>query len=209
MHASTEGRATSEDDRTMTEGGSIAGTRVVRPREPHVELLDTVTNDVWMSLEPVSPERNRALRVDLPLLRIAQWTGAMDRSTYHRSPGADADGPLETRDFDGILFVRTARPDFPAPDPAPGYPHRVEVAKHQTIEFDAGREVLVLTLPHGETFLHVIEPPADDERERSLPPGWTVEARRLNEPLVVRLPEVTTVFFWPNGESFQGPVQLG
>jgi hypothetical protein len=183
-------------------------TEIVRPRDPHVELLDTVTNDVWMSLEPVSPERNRSLVAPLPLLRIAQWTGAMDRSVYHRSPGADEDGPLEERDIDGIRFVLTARPDFPAPEPAPGYPHRVDVEKHQTIEFDAGRDVLVLTLPHGETFLHVIEPPAGDERVRDLPPGWVVTSRHLDAPLRVRLPDVTTVFFWPNGESFQGPVSL-
>jgi hypothetical protein len=79
------------------------------------------------------------------------------------------------------------------------------VHKHHVIRFVAGREVSVLLHPEGKRFVHVIEGGAG-KAPLSLPEGWKLESLKLAEDWIVALPTPTTVFFFPNGDSYQGPL---
>ena len=73
------------------------------------------------------------------------------------------------------------------------------------IRFAAGREVPVLLRPDGERFVHVVEG-GEGKPPLSLPEGWKLESVKLAEDWVLQLPTPTTVFFFPNGDSYQGPL---
>ena len=79
------------------------------------------------------------------------------------------------------------------------------VEKHHVIRFVAERRVSLLLHPSGEQYVHVIDRAAG-QPPPALPTGWQLEEIALAEDWVVRLPTPTTVFFFPNGDSFQGPL---
>jgi hypothetical protein len=181
-------------------------TAMVGARELHGEVLDPGTGNVWQSLEPITREEYQALPLEPGWLRVGVGTGAMDEHWFARSPGADEDGPMELREIGGRRFGLCARPASAPTRPAgPDGPRLLLVQKHHVIRFVAGREVPVLLHPDRERFVHVIE---GDEGKAplALPAGWKLESVKLAEDWVLQLPTPTTVFFFPNGDSYQGPL---
>ena len=59
----------------------------------------------------------------------------------------------------------------------------------------------------GARFVHVIEG-GEGKAPLAVPDGWTLESVALEEDWVLPLPNPTTVFFFRNGDSFQGPIEV-
>ena len=142
--------------------------------------------------------------------------GAMDEMWFDRSPGVAEDGPMLEREICGRRWAHCARPtSAPARPFGNDGPVEMIVDKHHALRFVAGRRVPVLRVPEGEWFVHVI-----DGRGMSsigirggpsggldVPPGCSLGHVELTEDWVLRLPSPTRVFFFKNGDSFQGPIE--
>ncbi len=174
--------------------------------EPHGEVLDPRTGDVWQSLEAITPEDYAALPLEPGWLRVGIGRAAMDEHWFTRSPGRDEDGHMALREIGGRRFGLCARPASGATHPTgPDGPRQLQVQKHHVVRYRAGREVPVLRLPDGERFVHVIEG-GQGKASLAVPDGWKLEGVKLAADWVVPLPTPTTVFFFANGDSFQGPL---
>ena len=79
--------------------------------------------------------------------------------------------------------------------------------KHHVLRFEAGREIPILVDTAGERLVHVIEG-GEGKAPLAVPEGWTLESIPLEREWVLPLPNPTTVFFFPNGDSFQGPIEV-
>ena len=150
---------------------------LVDPDEPHMEIIDLETREVWQSVHPVLMDEFRAMQLAPGLSKLGIGLAAMDAHYFRRSPGAAEDGPVRTRDFDGRLILFCAQPEGEATLPAGG----------------------------GE-YVHVVEGGAG-KPPIALPDGWSLTTQEVAEERTIHLPHPTTAFFFPNGDSFQGPVQ--
>jgi hypothetical protein len=179
---------------------------MIGAQQRHGEILDPATGNVWQSLGPISHDAYQALPIEPGWVRVGSGTGAMDEHWFTRSPGADEDGPMEQREIGGHRFGLCARPaSGPTLPEGPEGPRHILVQKHHVVRFVAGREVAVLLRPDGERFVHVIEG-GEAKPPLALPEGWQLETVKLAADWVLPLPTPTTVFFFPNGDSYQGPL---
>lgn len=187
-------------------------------REPHAELLDIGAATVWQSHRPVRREEWDALVLPPSLRKVGIGTGVMDAHYFRRSPGADGDGPVAERDVGGHLFIHCANPPSAGPEtPFGDDPRLLRVDKHHSLIFEAGREADVIRLPDGRDFVQVIlASPAgggllqsDSARpELRLPEGWALRTEKLASRTTIHLPNPTEAWFFANGASFQGPVEI-
>jgi hypothetical protein len=182
-------------------------TPLIGARELHGEVLDPSTGNVWQSLEPITREEYQALPLETGWLRVGVGIGAMDEHWFARSPGAEENGALQLCEIGGRGFGLCARPACAPTQPAgPGGPRLLLVQKHHVIRFVAAREVPVLLHPNGERVVHVIEG-GQGKAPLELPQAWKLESVKLAEDWVLELPTPTSVFFFPNGDSYQGPLE--
>lgn len=185
--------------------GVPARNLMLEPRETHMEILDLSTRQVWQSLLPVSLEDCEAMELEAPFTKIGAGRAAMDAHGFRRSPGAGADGPMARREFAGRAFAFCAMPAEDRGQTGPAGPRQLLVDKHHSLLFRAGRSVDFLRLPDRSELVHVIAA-EEGAPPLKIPEGWTRETVLLDADYVVQLPCPTTVFFFPNGDSFQGPV---
>jgi hypothetical protein len=172
-------------------------TKMIDHARPHAEVIDPTTRKVWQSIEPCDAGELGALDLPEPLRRVGVGNGAMDEHWFDRSPGATENGPMEERVIDGRRFGHCACPaSAPSKPFGKDGPTEMMVDKHHAMRFAAGRRVAVLETPEGEAFVHVIDGRGESIRELSLEDDW-----------VLRLPHPTRVFFFPSGDSFQGPIE--
>lgn len=170
--------------------------------EPHVEIMDGETRQVWQVMTPVSRADYDALAIEAPYKKIGIGVAVMDAAYFKRSPGTAEDGPMERREIAGLRWARCAAAlEFSQPA-GPAGPQQVSVDKHHVLHFEAGRRLTTLVLPDGSRYVHVI---CGYER-LDLPEGWSIETERLAQARTLELPNPTTVFFFPSGDSYQGPV---
>ena len=175
-------------------------------RDLHIEIIDTNTRQVWQALDPSTRERFQKLVVEPPLAKVGIGRGAMDRSYFRRSPDATEDGPMLTREVDGHVFSLCARPEGMTLPGGPKGPRQVTVHKHHAVIYLAGRALDWMCLPDGSEYVHVIDG-GPDKDALVLPAGWTTRTEALTRELAIDLPCPGTVFFFANGDSFQGPIK--
>ncbi len=181
-------------------------TPLIRAQDLHGEVLDPSTGDVWQSLEPITHEDYRALPLEPGWLRIGIGRAAMDEHWFTRSPGRGEDGPMDLLEIAGRQFGLCARPASAPNRPAGSDgPRMLLVDKHHVLRFVGGRRVPVLVDSAGDRFVHVIEG-GEGKAPLAVPQGWKLERVSLKQDWVVALPNPTTVFFFPNGDSYQGPL---
>ena len=114
---------------------------------------------------------------------------------------------MEHREIGGRRFGLCARPASTPTQPAgPEGPRMLLVQKHHVIRFLSGRKVPVLLDPDGTRFVHVIEG-VEGKASLAVPDGWMLEREELTEDGVLELPSPTTVLFFANGDSYQGPLE--
>jgi hypothetical protein len=171
--------------------------------QPHMEILDTSTARVWQVMSGVTRAEYDALEVVLPYVKVGVAPGNMDGGYFTRSPRQDVDGPMEVRDLFGHTWVYCASP-LGAPELVAGEkgPRKITVDKHHVVIYRAGRELNYLTLPDGSEYVHVI--PGNEPLV--LPEGWQLRSEQVEQERSIELPAPATVFFFPNGDSYQGPV---
>ena len=170
----------------------------------HMEILEPSTRKVWQTLQPVTRANYEALDPGPDFIKVGIASGAMDASYFRRSPGADEDGPMQTLELGGHTWSYCARPSGDPPTLPGGEkgPRQLSVDKHHTLVFWAGRPLPLIRRPDGTEYVHTIQ----GREALLLPDGWTYRELELRERLTVHLPAPTTVFFFPNRDSFQGPV---
>jgi hypothetical protein len=170
--------------------------------QPHIEMLSSQDGKCWQVMTGVTHAEYEALPIEPPDIKVGIGNAAMDDAYFKRSPGADADGPVEVLERYGHSWSYIARPCGAPTMPAGREgPRQIQVDKHHVVIFRAGRELGYLTLPDGSEYVHVIR----GDAPLLLPDGWTLRSERLDEDLTIELPAPATVFFFPNGDSYQGP----
>jgi hypothetical protein len=70
-------------------------TPLIDAHELHGEAIDASTGNVWQSLEPISRDDDRELRLAPGWLRVGIGRAAMDEHWFTRSPGREEHGPME------------------------------------------------------------------------------------------------------------------
>jgi hypothetical protein len=186
-------------------------------REPHAEVLDLETGTVWQSHGPISRDAYEALSLPPRLVKIGIGSGVMDAHYFRRSPGDEADGPVAERELGGRLFIHCANPPAGGPEtPVGNDPKLLRVDKHHSLIFEAGTELQLLQLPDGREFVQVIAARPEGggplqsapAPELQLPSGWTTRTQKLDARKTIHLPSPTEAWFFANGASYQGPVEL-
>ena len=193
---------------------------LVSCQELHGELLDLETGKVWQSHGPIDRETYHALDLPKTIVKVGVGSGVMDEHFFRRSPGADVDGPVETREFEGHLFLHCADPPKGGPEtPIGPDPKLLRVDKHHSLIFEAGREVSVIRDDAGRDFVQVITASrqgggimqdgalAEGEKEVPLPEGWAMRTETLASRTIIDLPNPTEAWFFASGASYQGPVE--
>ena len=168
-----------------------------------MEIFDAKEMKAWQVMTAVTHAEYDALSREPPYLKMGIGLAAMDDGYFTRSPGAQVDGPMEVRELFGHTWSYCARPsgvpDLPA---GQGGPRKITVDKHHVVSYRPGRELNYLVLPNGSEYVHVIT----GEAPLVLPEGWLLRNERIDQERTIHLPTPTTVFFFPNGDSYQGPV---
>ena len=172
-----------------------------------MEVQDTATGRVWMSSSPVQLADFEALELDETLVKVGIARAPMDRAAFCYSPGMP-DEPVLERVINGRHYINVAIPEEVIPAAQPGGAIEISVNKAHVIGFEAGRSVVVMSLPEGD-FVEVVGD-ADADDSLLLPKGAALRQLDLASPWVVSLPTPTRTFFWfgENLRSFQGPVTL-
>jgi hypothetical protein len=187
----------------------------------HAELLDLTAGTVWQSHRPISREDYGALVLPANLRKIGIGKGVMDAHYFRRSPGAETDGPVAERDVGGRLFIHCANPPEGGPESfSANGPRLLRVDKHHTLIFEETREINLIRLPDGRDFVQVIAAAPEggsllqtagttaDDEGFELPDGWVLRTEKLPLRTTIHLPNPTEAWFFPNGASFQGPVNV-
>lgn len=168
-----------------------------------MEVIDS-SGHVWLGNAPVTKAQARDLTLPAGTTPALLGSAIADVAYFNRSPGATVDGPLQSREIDGLRFSFVARP---------AGQRRVEGAtvmsidKHHTMLYAAGRTIEVLDFGDG-TFA----PPAwlGPDRERSEPaaPGWVRREVELTNDLIAVIPSPADVVIFDDGSGFHGPLPI-
>ena len=179
----------------------------------HMEIMNAATGDVWLAQQPVTDVQFEALVPPPGFQKSGIGQASVDAAYFRRSPGASADGPVETMEVDGLCFARVARPVRFEPG------HRglwvAYIDKYHRVLFKAGRSIEIMDCGDGNDYLQQVSRGRGPilaalgiSTERQLPQGWSVRTVTLAKDLLVELPNPARVVFFSNGDSFQGPLQL-
>ncbi len=177
----------------------------LEPTRPHMEVIDTRTGDVWLHQSPTTLAAFKALQPEPPFIKSGLGTAAMDLAYFLRSPGATADGPLETRMIAGLQWSRVARPvefrGLAAGDAAT----RVVVDKHHVIGWNTDSVLHIARLPDGHFYLQ--QTAAIEGRATVIPSDWEMFALTLDRPWSVAIGNPpAAAYFFRSACSFIGPL---
>jgi hypothetical protein len=184
-----------------------AGNVTQATREPHAELMNLQTLDVWLCQAPMTTERYKALKPPAPLVKSGHGVATFDFAWFTRSPGATVDGPLATMEIEGLPFVRVARPQALRGFANGDLPTRLAIEKHHVIGFDAGTVLRLARLPDGQYYIQQTAS-ATTGTVDVYPADWTLHQLALTHPWRVTLACPCTVWFFRNMRSFCGPFSL-
>lgn len=179
--------------------------------------MQLATRNTWLSHEPLTTEQYEQLKLPEGFVKSGYGTGAMDLAYFRRSPDAPSDGPIQSMQIEGHLFMYVARPEKIEKAPDGGHYQGlkiIQVNKHHNLLFKAGRTVEVISCPDAMDYISVIASgsigftESQQDTKRHLPKNWTSREITLETDLLVELPCPTRALFFNNGESFQGPINL-
>ncbi|HIF96179.1 MAG TPA: hypothetical protein EYQ54_04000 [Myxococcales bacterium] len=189
--------------------------------ELHAEIFDLESGEVWQSRGSVEREIYDSWKLPPNFVKVGIAVGVMDTHYFRRSPGAESDGPVTERDFAGHAFIHCANPPKGGPEfPVGKDPKLLRVDKHHSLIFSAGAKFQVIRLSDGADFVQVIaatplggglfQPEASPpgELDFRLPEGWTLRTEKVTRDTIIHLPHPTLAWFFKDGSSFQGPVDL-
>jgi len=180
--------------------------------EYYGELMDSATNGVWLSAEPITPEDYEALAIPDGFKKSGVGRSQHDAAVFLRPPEALADGPVESISVEGRTFSLVARPG----KTESGFDGAMVLSVYKThrVLFAAGRVLEAIDIGHGWCLLpqavdaQMGGAAADSRPERDLPEGWVVREITLDDDLVIDIPYPARVVIFFNGDIFHGPVRL-
>jgi len=187
--------------------------------QPHSEVMELATKTVWQSRLPMTGEALERLSLPAGFIKVGIGVAVMDVHYFRCSPGSEGDSPVTEREIAGHQFIHCANsPAQGAETPVPGGPQLLKVDKHHSLVFMPGRTVDVLCLPDGKKYVQVISasPEGDGIMQRGLSPtndfllpeGWSLRTMTFEVRTTIHLPNPTEAWFFDNGASFQGPVEI-
>lgn len=170
--------------------------------KPHMEVMDTSNGDIWLHQSPTTLEAYDALKPEAPYVKSGIAGAAMDFAYFLKSPGASAEGPLETRTIGGLEWSRVARPlDFQGFKPGPA-PTLIMVDKHHVIGFEAGSSLRLVRPPAGKFYVQQTRSPWPGNDV--YPTDWELFTLALDEPWSIYLDSPLPIYFFRNASSFAG-----
>jgi len=188
--------------------------------KPHAEVMELASKTVWQSRLPMARETLENLSLPPGFIGVGIGTAVMDAHYFRRSPGNANDGPVSERDIAGHQFVHCANPPaLGAETPISGGPQLLKVDKHHSLLFMPERKVDVLRLPDGKEYIQVItaspegggllqKASVSSNNTLLLPDGWRLRTVNFQTRTTIHLPNPTEAWFFANGASFQGPVEI-
>ena len=187
--------------------------------EPHAEVMELTSKTVWQARLPMARETLENLSLPIGFISVGSGTAVMDAHYFRRSPGNAEDGPVSECDISGHQFIHCANPPaLGAETPIPGGPQLLRVEKHHSLIFMPDRKVDVLCLPDGKEYIQVISASPEgggllqqesvSSSDTVLPEGWHLRTVNFRTLTTIHLPNPTEVWFFANGASFQGVVDL-
>lgn len=175
----------------------------IEPRLPHMEVFDPTTGQVWLHQSPITAEQFNAFKPEPPYMKSGMGCSAMDVAYFLRSPGAQIDGPLETRMIGGLMWARVARPiKFKGFNPGLA-PTLINVDKHHVIGFEAGTTIHIARLPDGQFYIQQTATASNSPNVD--PEDWDMFTLVLDQPWSVPLCTPAVIYFFRNLRSFAGP----
>ena len=192
-------------DNLMKSQLSPGGVVIPGGREQHMEVIETQTGLVWMSVEVVTQQDFDNLELGDSLRGVGIAAAGMDAALFLHSPNAEGESVRE-RMIGGHRFINVAIPGEATP--LPGGMIELMVNKAHVVGYSAGRTLAILSMPEGD-FVELVGD-AELDHELTLPKGARLRTIELKEPWVVPLPNPTKTLwrFGENLRSFQGPVTL-
>ena len=191
---------------------------------PHAEVIELSTKTVWQSRLPMTREGLKNLSLPNGCMVVGVGTAVMDEHYFRRSPGDAEDGPVSKRDISGHQFIHCANPPARgAETPIPGGPQLLKVDKHHSLVFMPHCKVDVLCLPDGKEYIQVISATPEgggimqkgvgqqdmaSPSEAELPKDWHLRTLTFQSRTTIHLPNPTECWFFANGASFQGVVEV-
>jgi len=168
-----------------------------------MEIIDS-DGRVWLCQDPVTKEQARNLALPEGASHALFVAPVADAAFFRRSPDADADGPLDAMELDGLRFSFVARQ---------AGRRQVEGAtilsidKHHSLLYAAGRTIELLDFGDG-TFASPAWSRPDHEIGKPAVPGWTRRDVELTDDLIVIIPNPADVVIFADGFGFHGPLAL-
>lgn len=191
--------------------GSPRGVVAQQPEERRIgfEILNRVSPSeivVWINYS-MTQEAFDAIELPFFWFKNQPREGEPDASRFLRSPDAGSDGPLIEEELFGHTWrynakvVKTrVRMD------AAGLLEASHVVKHHEIKYWAGKKVVILVSPDGESYLRVSRDANRTVKTPTVPDGWQLVSETLNKDLILTLPNPTVNIRADNEDSFQGPI---
>jgi|APCry1669188879_1035177.scaffolds.fasta_scaffold00042_13 hypothetical protein len=168
------------------------------------EVFELATGAVWLCQQAMTEAEFAALEPAPGFIKVGIGRSAMDVAWFRRSPGAAADGPLETRAMGGRTFARVAKPlDFRGFNPGT-QATLFQVEKHHVLGYHAGKTLQLVRMPDGQFLVPQTLSAQGDCK--GVPPGGEFVEVTLQTPWSVVLPCPTSVYFFNDLSSFCGPI---
>jgi hypothetical protein len=161
---------------------------------------------VWLGLD-MTREEFDALEAPMGWFKNQPRETDPDGGSFARSPDATADGVFTDAEHFGYSWRHNATViEANTPIDDEGLLRLNRIAKFHEVRFDAGRTLFVLVSPEGERFVRISRDAGRTSEVPTLPAGWELVERVIDEELVFDLPNPTLNIRCDNEDSFQGPV---
>ena len=176
------------------------------------EIIEGATGRVWICQAPMTRDEYDALPAGVPdgYAPLGIGRSVADVAYFRRSPGAAEDGPVETQAVGDhtFSFIAIGGDRQSSPRGIMVLP----VDKHHSMWFRAGRTIEILDIGDGAAHIpQTAEVEGDGwggRGTRTVPDGWTIREVTLDEPLTVHVDNPAMTYWFGDGSSFQGPVDL-
>ncbi len=195
---------------------SADGREICVAREPETagqdvgyELIDILRREAWVTTDwTVDAYAEFSPGITAPhWLKNDPRQGYAARAIVLRSPGCAADGEFTYQTMFGRTFFHIADlTSLGGGDLTNGALTEASVAKHHSLEFDAGQTVSFLVSSSGERFVRVNRPINASHGEQELPEGWGLEDVSLGTPWRADLIGEVRILRLGDGTSYQGPI---
>lgn len=131
----------------------------------------------------------------------------MDDAFFDKSPSGSGSGDFVDEEHFGYIWRHVATViESEIEMDTEGLLSGARVSKDHTLQFNGGRDVIVLISPEDEVYIRVTRDAGRTSETPTLPAGWRLGRVELVHDLVTTLPNPAIVIRAENEDSFQGPV---